>query len=139
MSLCLWPNHSGKLVWGQIWIFVEVIFNSFNKTGFFRVMESNAVVTLQFKSLAVEKKIKDGCIRWWKISKCLIKFFDSWFFHFILWRQNVTVCDKGNFLPFLHTVIFSLENIYKRVDFVFFQRAVNKGWHGRPIPPPFKV
>ena len=33
-SIGLWPNHSGKFCWGEIGVFVEVIFNFFCGIGF---------------------------------------------------------------------------------------------------------
>ena len=32
-SIVLWPNHPGKLLWGRIWIFVEVIFFNPSEIG----------------------------------------------------------------------------------------------------------
>ena len=37
LSISVWPNQSGKVFWGKIWIFVEVIFNLSAQIGVFRL------------------------------------------------------------------------------------------------------
>ena len=55
-----------KKIGGQIWIFVEVIFNFSSEIGFFELTWRVAAVTLHFEDLAVQNYFlkKDVCIRW---------------------------------------------------------------------------
>ena len=84
---------------------------------FWTYLESNAAVTIHLEDLAVTIYLflKDKCICWWKISKCVFKYFGSmWsFFLYIFWWLSVTVCEKRHFYLFLYTVTLSRQNNLK--------------------------
>ena len=101
-----WTKPLRKKKFGRNLDFCGSYFQFLRWNWVFRTnMESNAAVTLHFEDLAVQNYLflKVVCIRWWKITNCLIKpFWWMWSSSFkIFWRLSVTVCKKGHFLPFL--------------------------------------
>ena len=113
---CFMTKSLRNFFWGKIRILSKFLFNFSTEIVFFWTnMVGNASVTLQFEDLAVKNYLflKDLCICWWHISNCSIKYFQSMWYIFLGRLLRVTVCKKGYFLPFSHTVTFSRQHTKK--------------------------